>query len=47
MNKLIIFDLDGTVIDTIEDIADAMNKMLSANGFKRVTIDQKIGRAHV
>ncbi|MBD3317986.1 MAG: HAD hydrolase-like protein [Chitinivibrionales bacterium] len=29
----IIFDLDGTLLDTLEDIADATNKVLSRNGF--------------
>ena len=46
MEKLIIFDLDGTVIDTIEDITDAMNKMLVANNFKTITYDamkKKVG----
>lgn len=29
----IIFDLDGTLIDSLEDLADAMNTVLRANGF--------------
>ncbi|GET22467.1 HAD family hydrolase [Prolixibacter denitrificans] len=29
--KGIIFDLDGTLLDTIEDIADSMNRVLSEN----------------
>jgi len=29
--KGIIFDLDGTLLDTIEDIADSMNQVLSEN----------------
>lgn len=40
MQKLVIFDLDGTVIDTIEDICDAMNKMLIKYGFKTITTHQ-------
>ena len=31
--KGIIFDLDGTLVDTIEDIAACMNRALKANGF--------------
>jgi len=37
MNKIVIFDLDGTLIDSIQDITDAMNKMLISNGFKAVS----------
>jgi phosphoglycolate phosphatase len=31
----IIFDLDGTLLDTLEDIADAMNQALEAGGFPK------------
>jgi phosphoglycolate phosphatase len=31
--KAVLFDLDGTLLDTLEDIADAANRVLTANGF--------------
>jgi phosphoglycolate phosphatase len=33
MKKLIIFDLDGTLLDTIEDLANSVNFALKKNGF--------------
>ena len=33
MIKLVIFDLDGTLINSIEDLADATNSALNKNGF--------------
>jgi len=33
-HKAIIFDLDGTLLDTIEDLTDSMNQALSRFGFK-------------
>jgi len=35
-----IFDLDGTLLDTIEDLTDSMNAALSALGFPGRTIDE-------
>lgn len=38
--KAIIFDLDGTLLDTIQDITKALNYALSKNNFPIVTIDE-------
>lgn len=37
--KAIIFDLDGTLADTIEDLADSVNKALRINGYPTHDID--------
>jgi phosphoglycolate phosphatase len=34
-----IFDLDGTLLDTLEDIADSVNRVLRASGFQPHKID--------
>lgn len=31
--RAIIFDLDGTLLDTLDDLADSMNRVLARNGF--------------
>ncbi|MDD3171401.1 MAG: HAD family hydrolase [Bacilli bacterium] len=36
--KYVIFDLDGTLLNTIEDITDALNIAFLKNGFKPYTI---------
>jgi phosphoglycolate phosphatase len=33
--QAVIFDLDGTLLDTLEDLADAVNRVLAANGYPR------------
>lgn len=38
--KLIIFDLDGTLLDTSPDLMASMNKMLDRFGFPHITIEQ-------
>ncbi|MBW2217331.1 MAG: HAD family hydrolase [Deltaproteobacteria bacterium] len=37
--KAVIFDLDGTLLDTLEDIADAANHVLSHRGFPNYDTD--------
>lgn len=36
----VIFDLDGTLMDTLEDLADAVNEIISRNGYPTRTYDQ-------
>lgn len=38
--KLAIFDLDGTILDTLEDLADATNYALGEHGYPRRTIEE-------
>jgi phosphoglycolate phosphatase len=37
--QAVIFDLDGTLLNTLEDIGDAVNRVLSARGFPVHPID--------
>jgi phosphoglycolate phosphatase len=37
--KAILFDLDGTLLDTIDDIGDAINRVLEQNGFSTHNMD--------
>ena len=39
MIKLIIFDLDGTLLNTIDDLADSTNYVLQKNGFPTHDVD--------
>lgn len=39
MNKLVIFDLDGTLLHTVPDIMDSLNYMLEKFGYKKVEYD--------
>lgn len=36
----IIFDLDGTLLDTLEDLANAVNVALEANGYPKRTLEE-------
>lgn len=38
--KLAIFDMDGTILDTLEDLTDSTNYALRKNGFRELTIDE-------
>ncbi len=40
MIKAIIFDLDGTLLDTLHDLADSVNHVLTNHGMKNRTIDE-------
>jgi phosphoglycolate phosphatase len=37
--KAIIFDLDGTLLNTLEDLCDAVNRVLARNGFPPHPLD--------
>lgn len=39
-NKLAIFDLDGTVLDTLYDLTDSVNHVLSQRGYKTRTAEE-------
>ena len=46
MNKAVIFDLDGTLIDSVPDIADNINKMLVKYGYPTLSeneVKSKVG----
>lgn len=38
MKTGILFDLDGTLLDTLEDLADSVNHILAANGYPARTL---------
>ena len=37
--KAVLFDLDGTLLDTLQDIADSMNRALRENGLPEHPVD--------
>ena len=40
MKKLVIFDLDGTLLNTIDDITNSINRALDSVKLARVTVDE-------
>ncbi len=42
MNRLAVFDLDGTLLDTAPDIRMAVNRRLAAHGLPALTLDEVI-----
>ena len=38
--RLAIFDMDGTILDTLRDLADTMNHALQVNGFPVRALDE-------
>ncbi|MGN0335841.1 MAG: HAD family hydrolase [Lachnospiraceae bacterium] len=38
--ETVIFDLDGTLLNTLEDLADAVNHVMRVNGFAEHTLDE-------
>lgn len=40
MIKTLIFDLDGTILNTIDDLADSANWVCSCNGWPRHTVEE-------
>lgn len=40
MIKLVIFDMDGTILDTLEDLKNSLNFALTANGMPERTLDE-------
>ena len=37
---ILVFDLDGTLVDTAPDLAQTLNVVLTGHGFERVHYDQ-------
>jgi phosphoglycolate phosphatase len=42
--KAVIFDMDGTLVDTLEDIAASMNKALKFMGFPELRVDEYLDK---
>lgn len=47
--RAVVFDLDGTLIDTLADLGASMNQTLEENGFPQWPLDsyrQMVGNGH-
>ena len=44
MKKLVIFDLDGTLLNTLEDIKECLNIALEKFGYKTLTTPEVLKR---
>lgn len=44
MKKLVIFDFDGTLFDTVDDVIICFNEALEINGFPTLTKDEYLDR---
>ena len=40
MKQLVIFDLDGTILDTLEDLKESLNFSLGQMGYPRRTLEE-------
>ena len=40
MYKIIFFDLDGTLLDTLDDLADSANLMLRTKGYPERSVEE-------
>ena len=43
MIKNVIFDLDGTLLDTLEDLASSVNYALLSQGFPTISLERYAG----
>ena len=44
MKRLAIFDFDGTLVDTVHDVVECMNRALEINGFPTLVHDEFVNR---
>lgn len=40
MIKMVVFDLDGTILDTLEDLCDGVNYAISKYGYNKITLEE-------